>query len=137
MNYDLTIHTPDGEPVLLIKYLIRWRGWELNLHKIVRPDEVGCFHTHPANAWRLILWGGYIEQLSDFSCVFWDPGKFGKIRPEFEHRIAYLYGKASYTLWLRAPVTAAITTRGCSNSVVAPDEKATQNAVKIPTGIFK
>lgn len=113
MKYDLTIYTPGMEPVLHIKYLVRFRGWEFNLHKIVRPDDHECFHTHPANAWRLVLWGGYVEQLSDGNLMFWDPGKFGKIVPEFEHRIACLYGKASYTLWLRAPITAKITTRGC------------------------
>lgn len=113
MKYDLTIKTPKGEPVLLIKYLFRAFGCEINLHKIVRGDDVGCFHTHPARALRIVLWGGYVEQRGDGSMVFWDPGKWGIITPEFEHRIAYLYGKASYTLWFRGHVTAEIKTRGC------------------------
>lgn len=47
---------------MLIRRLCSWRGWRLDLHKFVRADDASCFHTHPAKAFRLILWGGYVEE---------------------------------------------------------------------------
>lgn len=113
MKYDIEIKSPDGFNVLLIKHLFKRFGWEINLHKIVSPDAAYCFHTHPAKAFRIILKGGYYEQLSTGEMIKWSLGNMGFIYPEFEHRIHALKKGSSYTLWIRGPITAEIKTRGC------------------------
>lgn len=52
----------DGRPSMFIRTLFSFRGYKLDLHKFVRADDPTCFHTHPAKALRLILWGGYVEE---------------------------------------------------------------------------
>lgn len=104
----------DGRPAMYIKRLFELNGWRLDLHKFVRPDDDGCFHTHPAKAWRFIVWGGYSEQLSDGTVVRRGVGFFGGVNPELEHRIHSLNnGMTSWSLWLRAPKTHKIYLRGC------------------------
>jgi hypothetical protein len=110
----------NGPIVMWIKVIFKFRGFSLDLHKFVAADDPGCFHTHPAKAWRLVIWGGYWEEVLKKSTVpntggerwkesRWHqacaPGFMGMIAPEFCHRIASLYGPASYSLWLRWPVT--------------------------------
>lgn len=104
----------DGRPSLWIKKLVRAFGCVVQLHKFVRADDPGCFHTHPATAVRVILWGGYIEELGDGRRRAWLPCMVGILRPELEHRIdTLLNGHTSYSLWLRGPKRAAINIRGC------------------------
>lgn len=99
----------DGTVTMLIKRLVSFRGWHIDLHKMVGPDMPDCFHTHPAKAWRLILWGGYVEQLALGMHVEWRPLMAGFVKPEFAHRIARLRnGRASYSLWIRAPKCAEV-----------------------------
>jgi len=105
----------EGDPVFAIKTLFRLPGgWRIRIHKFVQPDLEGCFHSHPAHAWRLILWGGYVEQTPDGKFHSWKPGSFGHIAPEFEHRIHRLINyKASYSLWIRGPMIRDVKTKGC------------------------
>lgn len=98
--------------VLWIKHLLHWErlGWRVDLHKMTRPDEVNKFHTHPAFAWRIILAGGYVEEVvdpisGDLYMQKWLPGNVGLIEPQFCHRIAFLYDGPSYSLWLRGRCT--------------------------------
>lgn len=66
----------DGLPVLLIKNLLHLFGRRIDLHKIVWPDKWECFHSHPANwAIRIILWGGYVEEMHDGTMRRWWPGR--------------------------------------------------------------
>lgn len=109
-------------PVLQIRRLLRWRGWRLDLHRINAADPAGCFHTHPAKAWRLILWGGYVEQQATRwapTRLAWVgnfvrlrtffPGRLGFVAPRYCHRVHALRTMhSSYSLWLRGPVTAPI-----------------------------
>lgn len=93
--------------ILYIKHLVRWGGFQVNLHCITGADEAGCYHSHPAKAIRIILWGGYIEEIPDYrysDFEYRSPGYIGVMQPEFIHRIAYVDG-ASWTLWIRWPVT--------------------------------
>lgn len=52
-------------------YLRRWRlimcPWgSVYLHAFIRPDDDPDPHDHPWNFWSLILWGGYVEEISVF-----------------------------------------------------------------------
>lgn len=104
----------DGRPSLWIKKLWRPFGCVVQLHKFVRADDPGCFHTHPAYALRIILRGGYVEELGNGERRTWRPGRVGLVRPTLEHRIAELLnGRESWSLWLRGPKVAQVGVRGC------------------------
>lgn len=114
MKWTRFIHNGDGVPVFFIRELLRLRGCTISLHRFVKADAAGCFHSHPAWAIRLVLWGGYVEERADGSWRTWFPGRIGIVRPDFEHRIGgFLNGRYSVSLWLRGPVVAKINTRGC------------------------
>ncbi|MDY0747330.1 hypothetical protein SNE35_22700 [Paucibacter sp. R3-3] len=113
MNWDQWIGTVAGEPIMWIKHLASFRGWRLELHKFVRADVPRCYHTHPAIAVRLILWGGYLEEVEASRFHWWFPPQFGLVRPELSHRIDMLAnGRVSYSLWLRGPRTHEVSLRG-------------------------
>jgi hypothetical protein len=104
----------DGRPSLWIKKLIKAFGCVVQVHKFVRADDAGCFHSHPAWAVRVILRGGYVEECGDGSRVSWKPGRVGLVAPHFEHRIdGLLNGRESWSLWIRGPKIASIRVRGC------------------------
>jgi hypothetical protein len=105
-DWDKTVNSErDGLPLLYIKNLIHWRGRRIDLHKIVYPDPWECFHSHPARAIRIILWGGYTEELQDGTIVSWWPGKIGLVQHDTVHRINRLrYASPSYSLWIRGKV---------------------------------
>lgn len=114
IKYDRWVGNGDGLPVFWVKNLLRLFGWTVRLHKFVKADAPGCFHTHPALAIRIILWGGYVEELGDGTWKTWWPGRIGIVRPELEHRIDRLRnGRASYSMWIRGPLIEKVTTRGC------------------------
>lgn len=118
----------DGRPTFWLRRLIyipvwkragKWLGCRVDLHKFIASDDDECFHTHPAWAVRIVLWGGYKEEvhhgmlegttLPVRSYKRWKPGMAGIIRPEFCHRIeAVLNGRSSYSLWLRGPICAPV-----------------------------
>lgn len=106
----------DGTTTFFMRKLLGFRGWTIRLHKFTDADDPGCFHSHPAKAWRLILWGGYVEEIYPvgyeennispwFAFRTWKPGDFGYVAPDFVHRIDKLRGKVSISLWIRGPIT--------------------------------
>lgn len=114
MRYDEWRGNFDGQKVLLIKKLVKRMGCVIQMHQFVKADNPGCFHTHPAWAIRIILWGGYIEERGDGKWKAWWPGRVGIVRPDLEHRIAgFMNGKTSYSLWIRGPKVRQINVRGC------------------------
>jgi hypothetical protein len=121
MRSSYRIRRPDGEKVFDGFVLLSAFGWELAVHRFVGADAPNCFHTHYGFAIGWILWGGYVEEVvakgSDgprYVERVWFPGRIGWITADYEHRIDHLLnGKSSWTLWLRGPITANITTRGC------------------------
>jgi len=121
MKWDESRGSLDGRPVMFIKRLAKFSGCRVDLHKIVAPDDYDCYHSHPAWAIRIILAGGYIEEIYDESTH--DAGRFGDfrarlpgrasvIRPSLVHRVHRLLAGASYSLWLRGPVVAKVELRG-------------------------
>jgi hypothetical protein len=40
-------------------------NYSLKFHNMVRGDELGCYHSHHASAFRIVLKGGYLEQVVD------------------------------------------------------------------------
>ena len=119
-----TIRKPDGSPIFNIHQTPSFFGWRIALHHFIDGDDPGFFHTHPAYAFRLVLWGGYVEEAvrdrSDWLgfCAdqvlrkrYFFPGRFGIVTPKTEHRIDRLFGKRSISLWIRGPRIAPIRTR--------------------------
>lgn len=105
----------EGEITMLIRHIFSFMGYKLDLHKFIAADQATCFHTHPANAIRLIIWGGYTEQIQHDSQYFpnayfytkkqWIVGDIGLIKPGLCHRIDTIRRKVSYSLWFRFPKT--------------------------------
>lgn len=102
----------DGQVTFVDKTLLAFRGWKVTLHKFIGADDPGCFHTHPAWALRVVLWGGYVEEVPNgFFRRFW-PGRVGLVPPWFAHRVSELMRGPSYSLWIRGPKVAAIQLHG-------------------------
>lgn len=112
LRFDDWRGTRDGRVTFWSRTLFEWRGWRVAVHRMVGADDPGCFHTHPASALRIILAGGYVEEREDGQGWAWLPGSVGVVRPELSHRISALFDDVSYSLWIRAPKTAAISLRG-------------------------
>lgn len=98
-----------GRVVMQIKQLCCVFGWRVDLHRFVDADAPECFHTHPSLAFRVVLWGGYVEELEGGRLRIWRPGMAGVVRPELSHRVASLRnGRSSWSLWIRGPKCARI-----------------------------
>ena len=102
----------DGRPVMWMKFFVKRPWLQIALHKFVAADDHECFHTHPATAIRIILRGGYVEEILDGSLVEWRPWSVGIVRPGLCHRIALVTLPASYSLWIRFRKTAEVTLYG-------------------------
>ena len=82
----------------------RTSRWALMLHKMWRPDDHDCHHDHPWSFWTLILWGGYVEEVTHLQYTevrFNRPGMLLYRRAEHTHRIAALPNGHCWTLVLR------------------------------------
>jgi hypothetical protein len=101
------------DATMLIKRLFSFRGWNVDLHCFLPPgDAEGCFHTYPSKAFRLILWGGYAEELESGFTRLWWPGMAGFVSAECSHRISGPLFKRSYSLWIRSPKWRKVELRG-------------------------
>jgi hypothetical protein len=113
MKWDEWRGSMDGRPVLWVKHLLCGRGLHIDIHKMVAPDDAECFHTHPAYAIRVILWGGYAEELEGGKWRMWRPGMIGLVKPTCSHRVAgFRNGRVSYSLWIRFRKVAKVKMRG-------------------------
>jgi len=91
-------------------YLYRWSLWlpfglSLKVHKIVRSDNDRCEHNHPWWFIRIILYGGYAEQIKGktYSRLPWRPWAFWRIYPclpSFQHKILRLFKRSNWSLVL-------------------------------------
>jgi len=111
MKWDEWRGTTDGHPVFFAKHLIRFPWLRVSVHKIIQADLPGCYHTHPAHAIRIILWGGYQEDCLEDGCRYykwWLPGMVGWIKPELTHRFQVIRKKCAYTIWIKFKNVAAV-----------------------------
>lgn len=99
--------------VLIYKHVMKWGDWQIDLHKIVDADEYQCYHSHPAWAYRIILWGWYDEVVLEEDrpgtwtirgIKRWSMGMRGWVSPDYVHNI-YKVKAPTYTLWIRGPKT--------------------------------
>jgi len=95
-----------------IKNIFSLFGCKLDLHKFVGEDSPECFHTHPAYAIKLILKGGYIEEIEGGEQKTWKRGMVGIVKPELSHRVSTIFEGGAYTLWFRFRKTHKIELRG-------------------------
>ena len=93
-----------GEASIFFKTLFTVFGLSFDYHIIVKADKEFCYHSHPGTALRIILWGGYVEEMYETSrAVSWWPGCVGIVDANYVHRIHKLRvpGRRSYSLWIR------------------------------------
>jgi len=88
----------------------KWRSIRVDIHKFIRPDDEGCFHSHPAYAIRVPFWGGYVEELWNpmyypvRDMMYWWPISVGIVTPGLVHRVHRLMKTVSFSLWIRGPI---------------------------------
>ena len=110
----------------------------------IRADDLTCFHTHPATAIRIILWGGYTEEIDTRipGRVLYDyrrlkPGHIGIVRPELS-RPARLQGyqiEVDHTILFRHYYTAgdtSLTTSAVDTIVLAVLDKFNNTFAIVP-----
>ena len=94
----------------LVRYSLRLPfGWSVKVHQILLSDGDRCRHSHPWIMIRVILKGGYTEEVG--------PGKFVELKPwrpwypfrmyyagwNFQHRIHKLTNGPNWSLVLMGP----------------------------------
>lgn len=89
-------------------HLLRWRGWQLSLHRIFQSDDDRALHDHRADNLSVVLRGGYLELFShgwyNANDIVWRrPGSIIFRRAETPHRIIISHKRPVWTLWLRWP----------------------------------
>lgn len=100
VKWDSWQGSSDIHLVMLTKHLLKWGTRKIDLHKIIAPDLSGRFHSHPANAIRVILWGSYVEEIEGGELKTWKAGMIGFVPGPYSHRFHEVYGPC-YTLWIR------------------------------------
>ena len=81
----------------------RWNGPSLYLHRFHLPDQDTALHNHPWKwAISLILAGGYIEDRVSGMRIL-RPGRLNIIRANDFHRVSFIRGRETWTLFLVAP----------------------------------
>lgn len=110
MKWDEWRGSLDGRPTFYSKVIATIFGYRISLHKFVSNDDPDCFHSHPATAFRSVLWGGYEEEIrvsKDQSYLHKRKAShMGFVQPYLVHRVhRLLNGKSSYSLWIRGPKT--------------------------------
>jgi hypothetical protein len=85
-------------------HLLRWRGWQLALHKICRSDDDRALHDHVGDNISVILKGRYTEIPG--VCGNGDVHKAPSLifrKAEKPHRLVLTPGEVAWTLWFRWP----------------------------------
>lgn len=122
----------EAVPTFFSRELFTFNGWTVELHGFNATDYEGEFHSHPYDAYRFILSGGYVEEVVPKSCaylvrddgikeitcetqrcVFYE-GEHGPVEWSHRHRISELItpvhsedsdNKMVFTLWFHGPRT--------------------------------
>lgn len=103
-----------GDDVYLEKYLLFQSragrdGFRVHLHRFLRPDKDREVHSHPwAWAWSLVLCGGYLEErrgdADRLEAIARRPGSVYPVWPDTYHRVARLFQRDCWTLFVSGPV---------------------------------
>lgn len=113
---------PRDNPYMLRWHLLRFRGWQLALHKMMRDDDDRALHDHRSFNVSLVLRNGYVEITRHkvlvpdpiFGTVYANmllgrirrPGMLVFRRAATPHRLVLRdQSRASWSLWLRGPST--------------------------------
>lgn len=95
---------PLKRPYMLRWHLLRFRGWQLALHKICRSDDARARHDHKADNLSIILRRQYTEIRGDGDGgQVYGPGNVIFRKAEAAHRLVLNPGECVWTLWLRWP----------------------------------
>lgn len=100
---------PEDNPQTLRYHIIRWRGFQLSLHKWCRSDSDRALHDHLGDNISILLNGSYREWFSHA----WEPARWKMRYPwipyfrkaETPHRVELHRPWAGpvWTLWFRWP----------------------------------
>lgn len=104
---------PRGNPQTERWHLLKWRGWQIALHKWHRSDDDRALHDHVGHNVSILLNGCYREVLSHA----WQPlGHPAHRRPQLRlpfvpyfrradapHRVELLGNRPIWSLWVRWP----------------------------------
>lgn len=95
---------PRDNPYMHRWHLLRWRGWQLALHKIWRSDDDRALHDHRADNLSILLKGKYTEirSIGDRGQVY-GPCNVIFRKAEQPHRLVLDLGKPVWSIWLRWP----------------------------------
>ena len=105
-----TIKDIAGENVYMRRWGIELFGYKIKIHQILRPDDDRCEHDHPYWMFRIILWGGYSEEVGcDGFChkiKVCRPGHISFCPATYRHRISKLHnGHSSWSFVIAGPET--------------------------------
>lgn len=103
------IKARDQEGPYMVRYWLLGSDktrWAVMLHNILLPDSTECHHDHPWDFWTYVLWGGYVEEITDPGCGIVTPrlnapGTLLHRKAEHAHRIDELPNGECWTLVLR------------------------------------
>ncbi len=59
-------YTGNNKVVMVSFYLFSMFGHTFKLHTFIREDVPECFHSHAGNSYRMVLSGGYTEELLEY-----------------------------------------------------------------------
>ena len=98
----------DGDEIYLRRWNLHLGRFSIKLHHILRNDHDRCEHDHPWNFIRIILWGGYVEEVNGKkrTCKPWRPWAPWRVYPvsgTFKHRVDTLVKGSSWSLILCGP----------------------------------
>ena len=89
-----------------------YRSKERRCTPVTQSNRSTTHWRTPSYSIRIILWGGYTEELEDGTLRTWIAGDIGLIRPALSHRVHTLLNGDSYSLFLRGPRIRPVYLRG-------------------------
>jgi hypothetical protein len=105
-----TIKDLNGENTYMRRWGIELFGYKIKLHQILMPDDDRCQHDHPYWMFRVILWGGYVEEIDCPGLCRCNlelkPGHMSFCPATYTHRITKLRnGHSSWSFVIAGPET--------------------------------
>ena len=92
--------TDEKNPTFEYKTILENKFICVKLHRIFAPDREDCFHSHPYPSTRVVLKGGYVEEMPDRTRRILTVGYQDLLQPNFAHRLDALAEDESVSLWI-------------------------------------